>query len=227
MIGKKKKLSKKELQEDQLVTSFYKTQEFFGENKQNLMIVGGVIAVIILAIFWYNSKIENDNLQAANQLTKVIPFYEMGQFQKAIDGEPGTNINGLASIVDNYSSTDQGEIAKIYLANSYYSIGNYEKALEFYSDYSGKSDLHKASALAGEASCYEQLGNFDKAASLYNKAATAINIDSQAAEFMVSAGRNYLSSNDTESAKKLFEKVKKEYKNTTAAREVDKYLSQL
>ncbi len=38
MIGKKKKLTKKELQEDKLVTSFYKTQEFVEENKQKLII---------------------------------------------------------------------------------------------------------------------------------------------------------------------------------------------
>ena len=33
MIGKKKKLSKKEFQEDQLVTSFYKSQDFFQKNQ--------------------------------------------------------------------------------------------------------------------------------------------------------------------------------------------------
>ncbi|MCB9247302.1 MAG: tetratricopeptide repeat protein [Ignavibacteriales bacterium] len=227
MIGKKKKLSKKEFQEDQLVTSFYKSQDFFQKNQQKLLIGAGVIALLILAIFWYNSKKEDDSIQAANQLAKIIPVYDQGQFQKAIDGEAGTDLVGLASIVDNYGSTQQGEIAKIYLANSYFSLGKFEKALSTYSDYGGKSKLHLSSSLAGQAACYEQLGKFDKAADYYQKAAKVNAIESQEAEYLLNAGRNYVKSNSADKAKDIFETIKNDFKNTNAAREVDKYLSQL
>lgn len=53
------------------------------------------------------------NLQkATTQLAAVIPFYDSGQYQKAIDGEPGTNVVGLASIVDNFGSTNKVKLQK-------------------------------------------------------------------------------------------------------------------
>ncbi|MBK8945777.1 MAG: tetratricopeptide repeat protein [Ignavibacteriae bacterium] len=223
MIGKKKKLSKKEIQEDKLVTSFYKTQGFFEKNQQNLLIGIGAIAVIVLAIFWYNSKVEDDNIQATTQLASVIPLYEQGQYQKAIDGEPGTNVTGLLSIVENFGNTSQGEIAKMYLANCYFSLGNYEKANEYYSDYSGDNDLYKASSLAGQAACNEMKGNFEDAADDYKKAANVVKMESQAASYLLSAGKNYLKANAADKAKELFEQITNDYKNTNAAREIERF----
>jgi len=227
MIGKKKKITKKEIQEDKLVTSFYNIQEYFEENKQKLLTGVGVIAVVILGVFWFVNKKAEDNLLAASQLSLIIPSYEQGQFQKAIDGEPGTQINGLQNIVDQYGSTEQGELAKIYLANSYYSLGNYEKALESYTDYSGNSKLHKASSYAGMAACFEQMNKFGEAANYYQKAANTYNVKSQAADFLLNAGINYIKSGNNTDAKLALEKIKKDYTATSAAREVEKYLSQL
>ena len=227
MIGKKKKITKKELQEDKLVTSFYKSQEFIDEHKQKFILGIGALAVIILAIVWYSNKKAEDNLLASAQVFQVIPIYEQGQYQKAIDGEPGTQLVGLKNIVENYGSTDNGELAKIYLAHSYYALGEYENALESYSDYSGNSKLHKSTALAGVAASYEMLGKYSEAAINYEKAAKAFEIDSQTADFLLNAGINYIKSGEKSIAKSVLELVKNDYKTTTAAREVEKYLAQL
>ncbi|MCB0731755.1 MAG: tetratricopeptide repeat protein [Ignavibacteriae bacterium] len=227
MIGKKKKLTKKELQEDKLVTSFYKSQEFFDEYKQKLIIIAGSLAVIVLAILWYVNKKSDDNLKAASQLSEIVSYFDMGQYQKAIDGEPGTQLIGLNNIVDNYGSTEQGEIAKIYLAKSYYALGNYDQALEYYSDYSGDSKLHQSSAFAGMAACYEQKGQFEDAADLYKKAANTYDLKSQKSEYLLNSGINYIKAGNKEEAKDLLETLKNDFKTTVAAREVEKYLSQL
>lgn len=227
MIGKKKKLTKKELQEDKLVTSFYKSQEFLEENKQRLMIIGGAIAVIILAIVWFVNKKAEDNKLAAGKLAQISTIYEQGQFQKAIDGEPGTQLDGLQTIVDNYGGTDQGEIAKIYLANAYYAIGDFEKAKEQFEDYGGNSELHQSSAYAGIAACYEANGEFGEAADYYKKAAETYKLGSQTADFLLSAGINYIRVGNQSVAKLLLEEVKKDYATSTAAREADKYLPNL
>jgi len=227
MIGKKKKITKKELQEDKLVTSFYSAQKFIEENKQTLLLTIGAIAVVILAIVWYANKKAEDNLLASAQVSQIIPLFDQGQFQKAIDGEPGTQLVGLTNIVDNYGSTDQGEIAKIYLAHSHYALGEYEKALESYSDYSGDSKLHQATSYAGMAACYEQMENYNDAADYFKKAAQTYEIESQTADFLLNAGINYIKSGRNSDAKSVLELIKKDYKTTTAAREVEKYLAQL
>ena len=227
MIGKKKKLTKKELQEDQLVTSFYKTQEFVEEHKQKLIIGIGALAVLILAITWFVNKKSEDNILAAAKLSQIVPSFEQGQFQKAIDGEPGTQLEVFKSIVDEYGGTDQGELAKIYLANSYYSLGKYNDALETFSDYSGDSKIHQSTAYAGMAACYEMSGDFGKAADYYKKAANYYILKSQSSEFLLNAGINYIKSGQNEDARKVLEMVKNDYTTTNAAREVERYLSQL
>jgi tetratricopeptide (TPR) repeat protein len=227
MIGKKKKLSKKELQEDKLVSSFYKSQEFIEDNKQKLIFIVGGIAVILLAVTWYYNKKAEDNLVADIKLNQIIPAFEQGQYQKAIDGEPGTQLDGLQSIVDNYGSTEQGELAKIYLAKSYYWLNNIELALEYFESYSGNSKLHQSTAFAGIAACHESMADFKKAAENYKKAADINSLSTQSADYLLNAGINYLKSGDDESAKKVLEKIKDDYSTTMAAREVDKYLSQI
>lgn len=227
MIGKKKKIAKKELQEDKLVTTFYQAQEFFEEHQQKLLIGIGAIAVVIIAIVWFINKKVEDNLLASGQVSRIISTYEQGDYQKAIDGEPGTQLVGLQKIVDDYGSTEQGEIAKIYLANSYYTLGDYENAIDYYSDYSGNSKLHKASSLGGVAACYEEMGKFEDAGDYYKRAANTYKMDSQSADYLLNAGINYIKAEQKDDAKKVLETIKKDYVTTTAAREVDKYLSQL
>lgn len=227
MIGKKKKLTKKELQEDKLVTSFYKSQEFFEEHKQKIVIAVSAVAVIILAITWYFNKRAEDNMYAAEKLSQIIKSYEQGQFQKAIDGEPGTQLVGLKNLVENYGSTEQGELAKIYLANSYYSLGNYEEALRYFSEYSGSSRLHQSTAYAGIAACYENKSDYENAAEYYEMASKTYDLQSQTADFLLNASINYLKIGDNDQAKTLLEKIKNEYSSSAAAREVEKYLSQI
>lgn len=227
MIGKKKKLNKKELQEDKLVTSFYKSQEFFEEHKQKIVIAVSTVAIIILAITWYFNKQAEDNLLAAGKLSQITPSFEQGQYQKAIDGEPGTQLVGLKNIVENYGNSEQGELAKIYLANSYYSLGNYDEALKYFSDYSGSSKLHQSTAYAGIAACYENKSDFEKAAEYYEKASKTYNLQSQTADFLLNASINYLKMGNDDYAKTLLERIKSEYSTSSAAREVEKYLSQI
>ncbi len=61
----------------------------------------GALAVLILAITWFVNKKSEDNLIAAAKLSQIVPAFEQGQFQKAIDGEPGTQLEGFKSIVEN------------------------------------------------------------------------------------------------------------------------------
>ena len=227
MAQKKKKITKKEIQEDQLVTSFYKVEEFVEQHKQNIIIGVAAVAIIALAIVWYNNKKIEDNLQATTEMAKVIPLFEKGSFQEAIEGQPGTNLNGLKSIVENYGSTEQGEFAKIYLADSYYYLGDYTNAKKYYEEYSGESSLHKAAAYAGIAACYEQEGNYEKAAGYYNKAASVSKYNPLTPDYLLNAGINYIKVNKKDMAETVLNRIKKEFKTSPIAREVDKYLAQI
>lgn len=225
MLTKKKKLTRKEIKEDKLVTTYYKIYNFVLENKNRVGLYAGVLAAVIVIIYFYmNSKAES-NKQAGIQLARVMELYDAGSYLEAIEGRQGTNITGLKKIVAEYGSTENGETAKIYLANAYQLLGNIEEAFKYYEDYSGSNDIFKATALAGEAGYYAYKKDFEKAAQLYLNAAHVSRENVLNSDYILKAALNYIEAGEKEEAKDLLELIKKEYQTSTAFRDVDKYLN--
>ena len=227
MLAKKKKLSKKEIKEDKLVTTFYEAKSFYEENQTKILAALGTLAIIIVAIVLYINKVESNNEIASVELSRVIPSYNSGMYQEAIDGKPGTKVLGLRKIADEYGGSEQGELARIYLANSYYFTGQLDNALDEYDAYSGSDDVMISSALAGKASVYEAKSDYESAAEFYSQAANISNYNPSNPEYLLIAGINYLKVKNFDKAKVSLEKIKKEYQTSLASREVDRYLAQI
>ncbi|MBI9073260.1 MAG: tetratricopeptide repeat protein [Melioribacteraceae bacterium] len=225
MLAKKKKLSKKEIQEDQLVTSYVKSMKFFEDHQSKILMGIGAIILFVAAIFLYTNKVESDNEEATALLAKIMPSYDSGNFQLAIDGQPGTDVKGLKEIADGFSSVNPGSIAALYLGHSYFKLGKYEEALKAYDSFSGGDALLKAASLAGVANCYEALDKKDKAADYFKDAASVSKKNIQNAEYLLKAGLNYLAIDKKETAKKVFMIIKKDYESSSEGRNIERYLS--
>ncbi|MGD1006793.1 MAG: tetratricopeptide repeat protein [Ignavibacteriaceae bacterium] len=227
MLTKKKKLSKKEIKEDKLVSFYYKAYGFFTENQSRVLTYAGIAAaIIILAVFYINHK-NQQNKDAGIQLAQIIEVYENGAYLQAIEGQAGTKVLGLKKIIEEYGSTENGETAKIYIANSYSFLGKPDEAFKYFDDYSGSIGIYKATALAGQAGYYAYKNNYEKAAELYEKAAYVSKEDVLNPDYLLNAGENYISAGKNKEAKEVLDKIKKDYVNSTAFREIDKYLAQL
>lgn len=227
MIGQKKKFSKKEMKEDKLVTTYYKAIAFYEENKRNIAYVVGGIAIVVLAFFLYSENKKTDNEVANIELARLIPLYDQGSYLEAIEGRAGTPLIGFKKLVDQYGSTEIGETAKIYLANSYYFLGKFDEALKYYQDFSGSNDVFKASAFAGQAACFEAKNEQGKAAELYHKAATVSKQNVLNPQYLLFAGINYIKTGKKDEAKEILTRLKKDFTTSTYTREVDKYLAQV
>jgi len=226
MLKPKKKISKKEIKEDRLVTSYFEATNWYQANKK---LVNGVLTgVVILAIVIvaYMNNVSSNNLKATTELGKVLPYYDQGKFDLAIGGNLQDNIRGLQSIVEEYGSTKAGELAGFYLANSYFAQGDFEKALKYYLSVDVKDDMITASALAGAGACYEAKGDNAKAASLYEKAAFRSSKDVNVPENMFHAAQNYMLSGNKEKAIELFKKVKKDFPTSAVSRDIDRWIAE-
>jgi TolA-binding protein len=226
MLKPKKKISKKEIKEDRLVTSYFEATTWYQANKK---IVNGVLTglvVLAIVIVAYMNNVSSNNLKATTELGKVLPYYDQGKYDLAISGNLQDNIRGLQSIVDEYGSTKAGELAGFYLANSYFTQGDYDKALKYYVSVDVKDDLITASALAGAGACYEAKGDNAKAASLYEKAAFRSTKDVNVPENMFHAAQNYMHSGNKEKAIELFKKVKKDYPTSAVSRDIDRWIAE-
>lgn len=225
MLTKKKKLTKREIKEDKLVTTYYKVYNYFNENKNRIGMYAAGLAVLVAAIYFYMNYKSSTNDEAGVHLSRVMNLYDSGSYLEAIEGRQGTNIIGLKKIVADYGNTENGETAKIYLANSYIMLGNVEEAFKYYEDYGGSNELFKAAALAGEAGFYAYKQNYEKAADLYLKASRVSKANVLNPDYMLKAAVNFIEAEKKDEAKELLEIIKKDYQTSTAFRDVDKYLT--
>jgi len=225
MLQKKKKLSKKEIKEDKLISFYNSSRNFIEDNKSKILTYGGVLVLVAAIVYFYTNQKAEENEKAGLELSRVMTLYDQGLYLEAMEGKQGSNIIGLNRIVEQYEGTENGEMAKIYLANCYSFLGNYEDAFKFYDDYSGSIDYFKAAALAGQGGYYAMKEDFEKAANLYLRASKISKLNSQNPDYMLNAGIYFLKIGDEEEAKILFNKIKEDYSSSLAYREVDKYLS--
>lgn len=227
MLQKKKKLSRKEIKEDKLVSFYYKSYAYLEENRSRLFTYAGVAVVIIALAVFYVYHRKEQNKTASLELSRVMPLYDGGAYLQAIEGQAGTSNIGLKKLVEEYGSTENGETAKIYLANSYNFLGKIDEALKYYEDYGGGIDIYKAAALAGQAGCYASKNEYEKAADLYKKASRVSKEDALNADYLTHAGINYLNAGKKDEAKEVLTQVKKDYSTSAAYREAFPYLAQV
>ena len=225
MLTKKKKLSKREIKEDKLVSLMVKVENFYEDYKSKIVLYSGILIVAALAAYFYVNQQKAANEEAGLHLSRVMQIFDSGSYLEAIEGRQGSNIIGLKRVVEEFGSTENGETAKIYLAGAYSYLGNYEEAFKYYNDYSGSIDLYNASALAGMAGYYSAKKDYQRAADLFKEAAGAAEINAQNPDYLLSAAVNYYNAGDSEEAKILLEKIKEDYATSEARKQVDKYLA--
>lgn len=226
MLKPRKRITKKEMKQDQLITTYVRSVEFFRKNRRLVSgtITGLVIAVILVVVYLNNRH--SDNLQAATELSQVLNLFNGGAFQVAINGDPARDITGLKSIVDNYGSSETGEEAKIYLADCYYYLGDYGNAMKYFKDYDGSDKLLEASADAGVAEVYEIKSGYEKAAEYFDRAASRDSKSFLTPQYLIGAARNYIKIGKKDRAVDLLNRVKKNFPDSPYAANVDYYMAE-
>jgi tetratricopeptide (TPR) repeat protein len=230
MLKAQRKFNKKEIQQDDVIASFNKVRSFYDVNKKYISYGITALVLIIIASYVYMRNRNANGEKAATELGKVYSIYDAGandarQYKVAIEGQPGRGIMGLKAIAENYGGTEAGELARFYLANSYYNTGMVDEALREFEKFSGGEKLVKASAVAGEAACYESKGKYSDAGSYYEKAAGMVSTNPSAPDYFASAARCYAKAGDKDKALNVYQRLKKEYPTSQEARDAERYVS--
>ncbi len=224
MLKAQKKISKRELKQDRLVTTMVQAENFFVQYKKYLSYgVAALVVLVILGVVYSNNRSAAAE-KATIELSKLTQYIQAQQYDIAIKGIPEKNVMGLQKIVDSYGSTPSGEDAKIYLADAYYAQGKIDEAYKLYGDYDGNIDELKVAALTGAAACLETKKEYKQAAELFEKAGTKYSKNPSAPTNLVDAAHDYSLAGDKERAKMLLKKVKTDYPQSAEGREADRYL---
>jgi TolA-binding protein len=227
MLRPKKKISKRELKEDALVSTYVKMTTFYETNKRNISIGLTVVVLAALAVVVILKNRSDNNEKAITALGAIFETYDAGQYQTAIDGIPEKNIQGLKSIVDNYGNSASGDLARFYLAGACLQLGRYDEALGAYQDYSPSGELLSVARLSGIGACYEAKGRFREAGESFEKAGTQYPKDISAAENLNNAARDFGQAGEKDRAIELYKRIKKNFPTTAFARDADRFIAQL
>jgi len=232
VLTPKKKIAKKELKQDTLLTTYVKTSGFYYENKKyiNYALTALVVAAFAVVIFINNRRTNNE--KATLELGKVMAILDSNPtdpaaLTTAIDGRPEQGIVGLRTIVTNYGGTEAGNLAKYYLGNAYYIAGSYAEALESYRDFSAGDRLLSSGAKAGEGASLEALKQYEEAAKAFESAAKANPDGILAPEHLNSAARCLALAGKKEEAVEVLQKLKEDYPKSAFAREADRAITRI
>jgi tetratricopeptide (TPR) repeat protein len=203
---------------------FGQTGKFVRENQKSLIfIVGAVIAMVIIYIAYQRFYIAPREITAANQMHVAQDFWEKKQWDKAINGDAG--YPGFAKIADEYSNTKSADLAYFYLGIAYLNKGDYQKAIDNLTNYSGNDYMVAPEALGGTADAYVELKDYDKAITYYKKAADKANNKFLSPLYLKKLGLVYEAQNDYKSAADVYKKLKADYFDSPQAQNIDEYIA--
>jgi tetratricopeptide (TPR) repeat protein len=211
--------------DEKLMTAYYKAVDFFEQNKKHVYTALTVLVIAVAGIILLVNRNKANNENAGVAINLIKRSYDNNEFQQAISGDTLGNIKGLQYIVEEYGSTENGQLAKLMLANCYYNLRDFDKAEKYYKDYSGSNSILKASALAGEATVSEARQKYSDAAKQFEKAATVDTQNPFSDQYLFYSAKNYVKAGENEKAKNLFDKIKKDHPKSKYVAESEKYRS--
>ena len=222
MLRPRKKISKKEIKEDPLVTYYVRAQKFIQNHSRHLNIgLIAFVAIIVIGIFIVRSKKKADIL-AGGKLGIAEQYYSVMNYTRAIDE--------FTSIISTYSGTRAAGRATFYLANAYFEQGDFENAEKYYrmyiEDY-GKNRLLAASSWAGSAACMESRADYAEAAAIYEKTGRKFSDLFQAPYYLKDASRCYILAGNDEAGKSILEYIKGNYPNSPIIQKIDPLIESL
>jgi len=227
MLQPKKKITKRQLKEDALITSYAKARAFYDAHKRTISMSITAVAVVTIALVVYVKNRQENSESALARLGAIATYYDNGQYQLAVSGIPERNLPGLAAIVEEFGGSPGGEIARFYLADAYYQLGQYDQALSHFENFSAPNPTLEASRLSGIAACHEALGHYGDAAEHFERASAVDSDGALAAENLNHAARNYALAGDREKAIQLYQRVKKDYPASSFGRDAERFIAEL
>jgi len=221
MLKAPKKLTRREIKQDKLVTYYFQAQEFFRKNGQTILLsAGGLVLALVLA-GWFTRWKANKEDAAQLELAKARIEYFANNFSAA------TPL--LQKLATDYDGTDAAQEGLFYLANSYYNLGTYPEAEKYYKQFlqTDGDEILKSSATSGMAACLEQQKNYRAAAKLYEEAAEKYSTVFLAPDQLLNAARCRVLSGDSDGARQLLTKLLDEYPTASSKNDAEVLLAEL
>lgn len=214
---------RKELRQNIFVELYARALLFYDEYRRLAQGIGVTLLVLVLAIPGYIYYHQQQEQAANRQLGQILPAYEQGNYEQALNGK-GEQA-GLLAIADTYSNTDAGNLAAFYAADVLYQRGEYDRALTYFRRFEKGNNFFGASAFAAQAAIYENRGEFQRAADLYERAASQYENKLTTPRYLLSAGQAYEEAGRYEAAMDAYRRITEDYPDSDQVSQAERYLA--
>lgn len=220
-------MAKKNKTEDQFVQveeALSKTEQFIEDNHKVLIkIVGGIIAVIALVSGYKNFYIEPMEKEAQIEIYMAELYFQKDSFNLALNGDG--QYAGFLDVADEYGATNIGELANYYAGLCYLNTGDYESAIEYLEKFSCDDIILTSLAKGCTGDAYMELGDRDEAMDAYEDAIDNSDNAFTAPRYMMKLAMIHELNEDFDDALELYQDIKKNYKKSREASDIEKYIS--
>lgn len=214
---------RQELRQNFFVDLYARALLFYDEHRRVAQGIGVGLLLLVLAVPGYMYYQQQQQEAANQQLGQILPVYERGNYQQALDGT-GEQA-GLLAIARDYGGTDAGNLATFYAANALYQQGEYDRALTYFQQFEKGNTFIGASAYAAQAAIQENQGNFERAGELYEQAAAQYENKLTAPRYLLSAGQAYEEAGRYEAAMGAYQRIQDEYPESGQANDAERYMA--
>lgn len=221
-------MAKKQNQTSSMEETLNKSEAFVMKYQKPLLGSLVAILVIIAGIIAVNNYVIKPRAEKASTLlAQGQDYFNKEDFEKALNGDKA-EFPGFAVIAEDYSSTDAGNLAKLYAGLCYAQLGKMEDAEKYLEKWSPADDqMVSPAALGALGNVQASLKKVDDAIATLKKAAALADNNSLSPTLFIQAGELLESQGKKAEALKLYTEVKEKYVNSMAYSEIDKYIERV
>lgn len=221
-------MSEKKAQENHDKEVVEKAIGFWEKNSKRIIYIASAVIIIVGGYLGYkNFILIPKERKASEDLFVAESFFRKDSFSLALNGS-GT-VPGFVKVISKYDGTDAANLARFYAGECYLQLGDFNKAISMFEDFSAGSATQveaKKEGLLGDA--YAELKKNEEALKHYKKAGTLFTDDQAlSSEYLFRGALLAEISGKTQDAIDLYTQIKEKYPRTEKGFVVEKYLARL
>jgi tetratricopeptide (TPR) repeat protein len=202
-----------------------KTEQYLEENYKVLLTGLGVIVFIVASIWLGKILLSKRNDEAQSQIFQAERYFEMDSLRLALYGDG--NYLGFSDVAKSYRFTKTGNLANYGAGICYLHLGEFESAIEYLNKYKKKDKVIGSLAIGAIGDAYVELGNLEKGAAQYIKAADFARNSFNTPIFLMKAGEIYELTGKYSDALKVYERIENEYPSSNEGSSIEKNIARV
>ena len=223
-------MAKKNTQEDEVLVdvgqSISKVESYLEENKKSLSVIVGGLLLLVLGYFAYTKFYQEPReKEAQEEIFTAQQYFELDSLSLALNGN-GQSL-GFVDVANQYSGTKAGNLANYYAGICYLNLGKFEEAIQYLDEFSSNDPVFSVIAKGSIGDAFLEINQPEEALEYYTSAVSGKDNSLTVPFYLRKAGILAQDMGKLDESLKFFKRLKKDFKDSQQAVDVDKYIARI